>query len=115
MASVTYHGEFPEGQEEDGTPYVEQYGYRFYPNKSVSVADEEHLTKLAGNRFFKVSGKSDKEAVEQGESEAENAETETLKSWLTDHQVPFHHKAGLAKLQGLKDDYLKAQEKAAAE
>lgn len=112
MSAVTYHGQFPDGQERDGDPYIEQYGYTFVGNKSVNVTDEVHLRKFAGNRFFKVAGKSDKDAVEQGQDEAEKAEAESLREWLNEHQVPFHHKLGLEKLRDLKEAYLKAQDKA---
>lgn len=112
MTAVTYHGEYPEGQEEDGTPYVEQYGYRFYPGKSVSVTDEAQVAKLAQSRFFKVAGKSDKDAVEQGQEEAEKAESEALRSWLVERGYNPHHKLGVDKLRALKADHEKAQEKA---
>lgn len=110
MSSVKYHGEYPAEQVDgEGKPFVVQHGYIFTQGESVKVTDEGLLAKFAGNRFFEVSGKSDKDAIEQGKDDAERAETETLKTWLTDHQVPFHHKAGLKTLQRLKDDYLKAK------
>lgn len=116
MTAVTYHGEYPADQvDEDGTPFIEQHGYKFTPGKSVDVKDEQHLGKLAGNRFFKVAGKSDKDAVEQGQDEADKAETEALRAWLAERGVNAHHKLGRDKLEGLKADYLKTQEKAAAE
>lgn len=110
MAQVTYHGEFPEGADT-----ITQHGYEFgREGKAVNVTEKDLLAKFATNRFFKTSD-SDKEAVEAGQDEAEKAEAQSLREWLTDHQVPFHHKLGRDKLQGLKDDYLKAQEKAQAE
>lgn len=110
MATVKYHGEYPEGADE-----IVQHGVTFEKGKSVSVTDKDVVAKLAANRFFEVSGESDKDEVKAGQDEAEKAETETLREWLTAHQVPFHHKLGRDKLQGLKDDYLKAQDKAQAE
>lgn len=116
MTAVTYHGEYPADQVDDqGSPYIEQYDYTFYPGKSVDVKDEVHLAKLSANRFFKVAGKSDKDAVEQGQDEADKAETEALRAWLAERGVNAHHKLGRDKLEGLKADYLKTQEKAAAE
>lgn len=114
MTAVKYHGEFPEGQvDDDGKPFIEQHGYTFTAGKSVDVKEDYLVENLAGNRFFEVAGKSDKGEVEGGKADAEAAETETLRSWLTEHQVPFHHKLGLAKLEGLKADYLAAQAEAA--
>lgn len=110
MAQVKYHGEFPEGQDT-----ITQHGYEFEAGKAVNVTDKALIEKFAGNRFFEVSGESDKELVKQGQSDAEQAETETLQAWLREHQVPFHHKLGADKLRALKADYLKAQEKAQAE
>jgi hypothetical protein len=108
MAKVKYHGEFPEGKDA-----ITQHGYEFSRDGSaVEVKEEGLLSKFASNRFFEVSGASDKEEVKQGQAEAENAEAETLKAWLTEHRVPFHHRAGLDKLRSLKADYEKAQEKA---
>lgn len=107
MASVKYHGEFPEGKDT-----IIQHGYEFEAGKSVSVTDKDHLAKFAGNRFFEVSGESDKDAVNQGKDDAEKAEVETLQGWLRDHQVPFHHKAGLNTLRKLREDYEAAQLKA---
>lgn len=110
MAAVTYHGEFPEGRDT-----IEQHGFEFgRDGKSVNVTDKDLLTKFANNRFFKTA-ESDKEQVQSAEVEAEQAETETLRAWLSEQKVPFHHKLGRDKLQALKDDYLKAQDKAAAE
>ncbi len=110
MAQVKYHGEFPEGAES-----ISQYGYEFEGNKAVNVTDEAHLAKFASNRFFEVSGESDKEQVDQGKADAEKAEEETLRAWLAEHQVPVHHRAGLKALREAKDGWLKAQEKAQAE
>lgn len=113
MTAVTYHGEYPDGQvDQDGKPYVDAFGERFYDGKSVDLKDENLLRKAAGNRFFKVAGKSDKDEVAKGEDEARQAEEETLRAWLADHQVPAHHKLGLEKLRGLKADYEKAQKAA---
>lgn len=106
MTSVTYHGEFPLGQENaDGDPYVEQYGYEFAKGKSVNVTDKDVAEKLSTNRFFKVAGESEKDDVEQGKDEAEKAESDTLRTFLADNGVPVHHKAGLTKLRELKADY----------
>ncbi len=114
MTAVTYHGEYPlEQVDGEGKPYIEQEGYIFHQGKSVDVKGDDKLERLARNRFFKVAGKSDKEEVAKGEDEGHKAEVEALQAWLTDHQVPFHHKAGLAKLQGLKADYQKAEADAA--
>jgi len=110
MASVKYFGEFPEGKDT-----IEQHGYEFEAGKAVNVTDKALVEKFAGNRFFEVSGASDKDQVKQGQEEAEEARTATLQAWLNDHQVPFHHRAGADKLEALKADYLKAQEKAQAE
>lgn len=106
MTGVTYHGEFPLGQENaDGDPYVNVFGYEFTKGKSVSVKEAEVAAKLSTNRFFKVAGKSDKDDVEQGEDEAEQAEADTLRAFLAEHGVPVHHKAGLNKLRELKADF----------
>ena len=102
MSSVTYHGEYPPEQD-----FIEQYGYVFERGKSVNVS-KEHAEKLATNRFFKVAGKSDKEDVEQGQDEAENAESDTLKVYLTDQGVPFRKNANLSALRDLKEDHEKA-------
>lgn len=107
MASVKYHGEFPEGKDT-----ITHHGFEFEDGKAVNVTDKALLEKFASNRFFEVSGESDKALVEQGKEDAEKAETESLQAWLRDHQVPFHHKLGNDKLRVLKADYLKAQEKA---
>lgn len=104
MASVKYHGEFPEGKDT-----ITQHGYEFEAGKGVNVTDKDLLQKFAQNRFFEVSGESDKELVEQGKDDAEKAELETLQGWLRDHQVPFHHKEGVAKLREKKAAYEKAQ------
>lgn len=108
MAGVTYHGEFPEGQDT-----IVQHGYEFSRDgKSVNVTDKELVAKFAANRFFKTDG-SEKEDVQQGQEEAEQAEAETLKAWLGDHQVPYRANASLANLRKAREDYEAAQEKAA--
>ena len=107
MAQVKYHGEFPEGKDT-----IVQNGHEFEAGKSVNVSDKDLLEKFAANRFFEVSGQSDKDLVEQGKEDADKAEVESLQSWLRDHQVPFHHKLGADKLRGLKADYLKAEKNA---
>lgn len=107
MAQVKYHGEFPEGKDT-----ITQHGFEFEAGKAVNVTDKDLIEKFASNRFFEVSGASDKELVEQGKEDAEKAETESLQGWLREHQVPFHHKLGNDRLRALKADYLKAQEKA---
>lgn len=99
MANVKYHGEYPEAGE------ITQYGYTFEPSKGVDVKDEYHLQKFAGNRFFEVSGKSDKEQVEQGQEDAEEAEAETLKGFLDEHHVPYRANASLKSLREAKADY----------
>lgn len=114
MTAVTYHGEFPLGQENaDGDPYIEAFGYEFTKGKSVTVKEQEVAAKLSTNRFFKVAGKSEKDDVEQGEDEAEKAEADTLRAFLTEHGVPVHHKVGLNKLRDLKVDYDKKAVEAA--
>lgn len=107
MAQVKYHGEIPEGKES-----ITQHGFEFEAGKAVNVTDKALIEKFAGNRFFEVTGESDKEQVAQGKEDAEKAETETLQAWLNEHHVPFHHRLGADKLRALKADYLKAQEKA---
>ncbi len=110
MATVTYHGEFPEGQDT-----IVQHGYEFERGgKGVKVEEKDLLAKFAGNRFFKTEG-ADADEVKRGKDEAEAAELQTLKDWLNDHQVPFHHKAGLEKLRGMKADYEMQTQKAAEE
>lgn len=110
MATVKYNGEFPEGQDS-----IEHLGETFERGKSTTVTDKETLAKLAANRFFEVSGESDKEAVKQGQAEAEAAESATVYAWLKDRQVPAHHRESLSNLNAKKDAYLKAQEAAAKE
>lgn len=113
MAQVKYNGEYPEGQTNDaGEPYIEQYGETFVRGKSVNVKDEATVAKLAANRFFEVSGESDKEQVQAGAQEAEKAQYETTRAWLEERNVPVHHKMNLKTLEGLKADYLKAQAEA---
>lgn len=108
MAAVSYHGELPEGQDT-----IVQHGYEFSRDgKSVNVTEKDLLAKFAANRFFKTAD-SEKEQVKSGEEEAEQAETETLKAWLNERNVPFHHRTGLDKLRDLKADYEKAEAKAA--
>lgn len=109
MSAVTYHGEYPDGQD-----YIDHQGYRFERGKSTSVTDKTDLAKLAANRFFKTP-QSDKEEVEQGQDEAEVAEAQTLQTWLREHEVPFHHKLGLSKLRDLKEDYEKRVAEAQAD
>ena len=110
MAQVKYHGEYPEGADS-----ITQHGFVFEDGKAVNVTDKALIEKFAGNRFFEVSGESDKDQVKQGQADAEKAEVESLQGWLNEHKVPFHHKLGADKLRALKADYLKAQEKAQAE
>lgn len=112
MSAVTYHGEYPNGQVDgEGEPFIVQHGYTFQPGKSVAVTDKADLALFAKNRFFKAP-ESDKDDVEQGKDEAENAETETLKAYLTAEKVPFHHRAGLKTLRDLKSDHEAAKAKA---
>lgn len=113
MTAVTYHGEYPADQVDgEGKAYIEAFGERFYEGKSVDLKDEKLVAKATGNRFFKVAGKSDKDAVAQGVDEAEKAEAETLRAWLSENGYAPHHKLGVEKLRALKADHLKAQEKA---
>ncbi len=107
MASVKYHGEFPEGKDS-----IEMYGYVFEGDKAVNVTDEDHLAKFSGNRFFEVSGKSDKEQTALGKEDAEKAELQSLQEWLTAKSVPFHHREGVDKLRAKKAEWLKADAKA---
>jgi hypothetical protein len=105
MASVKYHGEFPEGQEE-----IVQHGYTFERGgKAVDVKDKDLLSRFATNRFFEVSGESDKDDVKAGQAEAEEAETETLRAWLDEHNVPFRANASLKSLREAREDYEKRQ------
>lgn len=115
MASVTYHGEYPEGQvDEEGNAYIEHLGERFVRGgKAVSVSDKETVAKFAANRFFKTEG-SDAEDVKEAKAEAEEAEADTLRAYLREHSVPFNHKVGLDKLRALRADY-DASVKAAGE
>lgn len=115
MASVTYHGEFPEGQVDDeGHAYIEHLGERFTRGgKAVNVSDKDAVAKFAANRFFKTDG-SDADDVKGAKAEADEAEADTLRAWLRDHSVPFHHKVGLDKLRALRADY-EASVKAAGE
>ena len=106
MATVKYHGEYPEAGS------ISQYGYDFEPNKGVNVTDEAHIAKFADNRFFEVSGKSDKEDVQQGQDEAELAEAETLRGYLDENKVPYRANASLKSLRDLKADYDKSKAEA---
>ena len=112
MTGVKYHGQYPDGQEEDGKPFIEQHGYRFQPGQTVQVKEADLLAKFAGNRFFEVAGKSDKDALAEGKDEAEKAEIQDLRAWLNDRGIATHHKSGVEKLRGLKADYEEAQAKA---
>jgi len=109
MSGVTYHGEYPLGvEDEDGNPFIVQHGYTFVKGgKSVSVTDKALLAKFQGNRFFKTEG-SDKEDVEQGKDEAEQAELVTLQTYLADEGVPFHRNTGVGKLREMKEAHEKA-------
>jgi hypothetical protein len=106
MASVTYHGEFPEGQvDEDGNAFIVHLGQTFTRGgKAVSVSDKETIAKFAANRFFKTEG-SDAEDVKDAKAEAEQAEVQALRDWLGDNRVPFHHREGLASLRAKRADY----------
>lgn len=107
MAQVTYHGEYPEGQDT-----IVQHGYEFSRDgKSVNVTEKDLLAKFAANRFFKTAD-SEKEDVEQGQEEAEQAEAETLKAWLGENKVPYRANASLANLRKAREDYEAAQKKA---
>lgn len=106
MASVTYHGEFPEGQvDEDGNAFIVHLGHTFIRGgKSVSVSDKDEISKFAANRFFKTEG-SDADDVKEAKAEAEQAEVEALRAWLNENKVPFHHREGLASLKAKRADY----------
>lgn len=110
MAQVKYHGEFPEGADS-----ITQYGYVFEKGKGVNVTDKAHLEKLAGNRFFEVSGESDKEAVKQGQEEAEKAEAEALRARLAEWDIQPHHKVGVEKLRTLVAEQEKLRTNVAAD
>lgn len=107
MTQVKYHGEFPEGQD-----YIVQNGVTFEKGKAVNVDDKAVVEKLKTNRFFEVSGESDKDQVKEGQQEAEAAEAESLRGWLTDRQVPFRANASLKSLRDARADYEKAQAEA---
>lgn len=112
MSSVTYHGEYPDGQlDDEGEPFIIQQGYKFTPGKPVKVDNDFDLLALTQNRFFKTPD-SDKEELKRAQDEAEKAEVASLQSWLDDHQVPHHHRLGSAKLRELKADYLLKQAQA---
>lgn len=106
MASVTYHGEFPEGQvDEDGNAFIVHLGQTFTRGgKAVSVSDKAEIAKFASNRFFKTEG-SDADDVKDAKAEAEQAEVTALRAWLDDNKVPFHHREGLASLRAKRADY----------
>ncbi len=104
MAQVSYHGEYPEGQD-----FIEQHGYAFEQGKSVDVKEDYLLSKFAQNRFFKTA-KSDKEELQRGEDEAEKAESQTLREYLDDHSVPYRANASLDNLRKAKADYDKSVE-----
>lgn len=105
MSAVTYHGGYPDGQEdEEGNRYIDQYGYRFVEGKSVDVKEKHFLAKLAGNRFFKTAD-SDKDAVEEGKAEGEKAEAELIRAKLAEDGIYPHHKVGLAGLRKLRDEH----------
>lgn len=109
MAQVKYNGEFPEGQDS-----ITQHGVEFERGKSVNVTDKAVLERLSNNRFFEVSGESDKEQIAQGKDEAEQAEAGTLRAYLDGKNVPYRANANLASLRKAREDYdaqvLKAQE-----
>ena len=108
MASVKYHGEFPEGRD-----YIVQHGVTFdRDGKAVSVSDKESLARFASNRFFEVTGESDKEAVEQGKEEAEKAEIQGIRSRLEADGIRPHHLLKLPALQKLEADHLALKSKA---
>lgn len=115
MASVSYHGEYVEGQEDDdGNAFIVHLGHTFTRGgKSVSVTDKDVLSKFAANRFFKTEG-SDADEVKEAKAEAEQAEVEALRAWLDENKVPFHHREGLEKLRAKRADY-EASVKAAGE
>lgn len=107
MAQVTYHGEYPADADS-----ITQYGYEFSGGKPASITDKAVLEKLSGNRFFNVSGTSDKEDVKEGQHEAEDAEAETLRAWLGERSVPVRANASLKALREARDDYEKRAEQA---
>lgn len=107
MAQVKYHGEYP--AEADS---ITQYGYEFSGGKAVNITDKAVLAKLAGNRFFEVSGESDKDDVKAGQEEAEEAEAETLRAWLDENKVPVRANASLKSLRDAKAEQEKRQEEA---
>ena len=110
MAAVSYHGEFPEGADT-----ITQHGYEFgRDGKSVNVTEKEFLAKFAANRFFKTAD-SEKEQVEAAQDEAEQAEVQTLRAYLTEQNVPHHHRLGVEKLRDLKAAHEKAKAKALEE
>jgi hypothetical protein len=114
MTAVTYHGEWPDQVDGEGKPFIEQHGYTFHPGKSVDVKEKELVAKFAANRFFKTEG-SDKAAVAQGQDEAEKAHEAELRQYLSDNGIQAHHRLGVDKLEALKADFEKTQQKAAAE
>lgn len=104
MAQVKYHGEYPADADS-----ITQYGYVFSGGKAVSITDKAVLAKLSGNRFFEVSGESDKDEVKAGQAEAEEAEAETLRAWLDERSVPVRANASLKSLREARDDYEKRE------
>lgn len=107
MAQVKYFGEYPEGADS-----ITQHGVEFERGKSVNVTDKAVLERLSNNRFFEVSGESDKEQVTQGKEEAEQAEADTLRAYLDDKSVPYRANANLASLRKAREDYDAAVAKA---
>lgn len=113
MSAVTYHGEYPDGQvNEEGKRYIVQHGETFVEGKSVNVTDKVALARFASNRFFKTV-ESDKDAVTQGQDEAEKAEVEALRAELTEAGFAPHHRLGLDKLRELKAQHETTKAKAA--
>lgn len=108
MSAVTYHGEFPEGQDS-----IIQHGYTFERGKSVDVKEKDLLAKFASNRFFKAEG-SDKDAVDDAKEEADKAEEQTLRAYLAAENVPAHHKLNLKSLRDLKANHEQAKAEAQA-
>lgn len=107
MAQVKYHGEFPADQDT-----ITHLGIEFGRDKAVSVTDKDTLAKLAANRFFEVSGESDKDDVKAGQAEAEAAEVETLKAWLDEQRIPYRANASLKNLRDAKAEREKEQAEA---
>ena len=108
MASVKYHGEFPEDRDS-----IVQHGVTFERNKSVNVTDKDVLARLSTNRFFEVSGESDKDQVEQGKDEAEKAEADAIRARLEQDGIRPHHLLKLPALRKLRDEQEALKDKAA--